>query len=362
MKLMIAAGGTGGHIFPGVAVAEALKKKDSASEVVFVGTDIGLEAEILKKENLPHLALKVGRLKGEGFAQRLKTFVRLPGSLLQARAILSEFKPDVVLGIGGYSSGPVILAAMLKRIPRAILEPNAIPGFTNRILGRFVGRICISFAETGRFFAKSKTLLTGTPVRRALTEIGETRESKTATDRPFTILVFGGSQGASALNKAMVALLPALESAGKKFKIIHQTGANDIDWVRKAYESSKLPSVVQPFIVDMTSVYREADLVVSRAGASSIAELIETRSASILVPYPFAADDHQRFNAQSLSGIGAAELIMNKDLETKLGVRILHYEAHRSELQTMREKLATLRKIPAAEAVVAECLAMAGVS
>ncbi len=360
MKLLIAAGGTGGHIFPGIAVAEALKKREAASEVLFVGSERGLEEEILKKEDLPHVSLRVGRLKGEGFRQRLRTFVRLPGSLLQARSILAQTCPDVVLGIGGYSSGPVILAALLRRIPRAILEPNAIPGFTNRVLGRFVGKICISFAETARFFPKTKTRLTGTPVRRVLTEIGEKRRPLPGGDRPFTILLFGGSQGATALNKAMVALLPALENSGKSFRIIHQTGSQDREWVRKAYENSKIPSVVEAFIGDMAAVYREADLVVSRAGASSIAELIETRSASILVPYPYAADDHQRFNAQSLSGIGAAEILLNRDLESKLGARILHYEAKRSELETMREKLATLRKVPAADAVAAECLAMAG--
>src|SRR5579885_3074824 len=205
MKLAIAAGGTGGHLFPGIAVAEVFREMNPAGEVLFIGSERGLEKEILEREGWKQTALSVGRIKGEGFVSRLKTMLRLPASLMQARRILSDFDPDIVYGIGGYSSGPVILAACFMGIPRAILEPNAIPGFTNRVLSRFVNRVFIAFPEAERFFVKTKTRRTGTPVRKTLSAIGEKRAAGVAADpgKPFTVLVLGGSQGALALNRAM---------------------------------------------------------------------------------------------------------------------------------------------------------------
>lgn len=364
MKLVIAAGGTGGHLFPGIAVAEVLKELDPKGEVRFIGSERGLEEEILKKEGLPRESLSVGRIKGEGLMARLKTIVKLPGAFWEAKSLLKRWRPDVVLGIGGYSSGPVVLAAFLSRIPRAILEPNSIPGFTNRILGRFVDRIFIAFPEVERFFPRKKVRMTGTPVRRELTGVGASAQQSWRTplpSKPFTILVFGGSQGATALNRAVVDLLPTLEKekSGRSLRIVHQTGKTDFESVREAYGRSRLPHSVSPFIEDMSAVYREADLVISRAGASTIAELIETKSPSILVPYPYAADDHQRFNALSIVRAGGAEMMKNDELGQQLGVRILYYEKNREELQKMRGNLGRMRKVPAAEAIARECLELA---
>lgn len=359
MKLMIAAGGTGGHLFPGIAVAEALKEIDPKGEVRFVGSERGIEEEILKREGFPREALAVGRIKGEGWTARFRTVLKLPAAFWAARGILVHWMPDLVLGIGGYSSGPVVLAAFFARIRRAILEPNAIPGFTNRVLGRFVNRIFIAFPETARFFPGRKVRVTGTPVRRELTAIGSGRGKQERRDPgSFATLVVGGSQGATALNRAMVDLLPELDRSGRPFRIVHQTGKTDFEWVREAYRRTRIPHTVSPFIADMTSAYREADLVVSRAGASTVAELIETRSPSILVPYPYAADDHQRFNALSVARGGGAEMILNKDL-AGLGEMIFYYEGHRDELRKMRERLGEMRKIPAAEAIARECIALA---
>ncbi len=357
MKLAIAAGGTGGHLFPGIAVAEIFREMNPAGQILFIGSDRGLEKEILEREGLRHVALNVGRIKGEGFLGRAKTLFRLPMSLRQARAILEEFGPDAVFGIGGYSSGPVILAACLRRLPRAILEPNAIPGFTNRMLSRLVHRIFIAFPEAERFFVKSKTRRTGTPVRKKLSEIGERRVGENPS-KPFNILVLGGSQGATAMNRAMTDLLPRIESSGKEFRIVHQTGKTDYEWVREAYAKSKVPYEVMAFIPNMDQVYASADLVISRAGASTVAELVATGSPSILVPYPFAADDHQRFNAKSVADEGGAEVVLNQDLGAKLGERLFFYEANRGELVRMSANLKKIQGVPAAETVTRELFSL----
>lgn len=346
-------------MFPGIAVAEVFREINPSGEVLFIGSERGLEREILERAGCPHKPLSVGRIKGEGFGQRIKTLFRLPQSFWQARSILEKFRPDVVLGIGGYSSGPVILSASLMRLPRAILEPNAIPGFTNRILSRFVNRIFIAFGEAARFFPKARTRMTGTPVRKQLSEIGDRPTSQTVDpSKPFTILVFGGSQGATALNRAVTDLLPEIERSGRSIRIIHQTGTNDIEWVRQAYQKTKIPAEVVPFIDRMDEVYAVADLVISRAGASSVAELVATCSPSILVPYPYAADDHQRFNAKEIADGGGAEVVLNQDLGKRLGEKIFFYESHREALNRMRDALRKMRGVPAAEAVTRECLAL----
>ncbi|HSA60530.1 MAG TPA: undecaprenyldiphospho-muramoylpentapeptide beta-N-acetylglucosaminyltransferase [bacterium] len=353
MKLLIAAGGTGGHLFPGISVAQVFLELNPGGAVLFVGSDRGLEKTILERAGFRHVALNVGRIKGEGWYQRLKTFASLPAAFLQARSILKSFRPDVVLGIGGYSSGPMILGARWLGIPSAVLEPNAIPGFTNRLLRRFSNLICIAFPKAAEFFPAAKVRLTGTPVRSELTEIG--RQTKTERG-DFTVAILGGSQGATAINKAMVAALPALEASRKPLRVLHQTGANDEGWVREAYGRTKIPHEVAAFVEDMGRVFREADLVVSRAGASTVSELMATRTPSILVPYPFAADDHQRFNAEAVAACRGAEVIPNAELPERLADRVLHYEAARGELAAMRERLAQAQKTPAAEAVLREIL------
>ena len=314
-------------MFPGIAVAEVFKEMNPAGEILFIGSDRGLEREILERVGYRYEPLSVGRIKGEGFGQRMSTLFRLPKSLWQARSLLMGFGPDVVLGIGGYSSGTVILSAVLSKLPRAILEPNAIPGFTNRILARFVHRIFIAFPEAFRFFPKKKTRLTGTPVRKELSEIGKRvgagfsrPGARTAPlQKPFTLMILGGSQGATALNRAMVDLLPEIEKSARTIRIIHQTGKNDFEWVLEAYQKTKIQNEVTPFIENMEEAYALADLVISRAGASTVAGRVGTCSPSLLVPYPYAADDHQRFNAQSIAEAGGAEVILNEDIGERLG-------------------------------------------
>lgn len=366
MKMVIAAGGTGGHLFPGIAVAEVMRDM-SDIKITFVGSERGIEQEILRHEGLDHEVLRVGRIKGEGLAGKLKTILTLPRSLWQARQILNRLMPHIVFGIGGYSSGPMILAAFLLRIPRAILEPNAIPGFTNRMLSHFVTRIFIAFPETVSFFGDrkmSKVRLTGTPVRKNLKPKSQIplENSPSNFQRPFHVVVLGGSQGARSLNEAMIKILPLLQQSGRSFKVTHQTGAKDYERIKEAYARSPIEHEVEPFIKDMASLYHQADLVVSRSGASTIAELIETQTPSVLIPYPFAADDHQRYNAQSIVNAGGGEMLLRGQLEEKLGERILHLASHKEELKKMRENLSKLRKMPAAQAVARECLELMHVS
>ncbi len=368
MKMVIAAGGTGGHLFPGIAVAEVMRDIYSDIKITFVGTERGIEQEILQREGLDHQVLRVGRIKGEGLAGKLRTVLTLPRSLWQAKQILDRIMPNIVFGIGGYSSGPMILAAFLLRIPRAILEPNAIPGFTNRMLSHFVTRVFIAFPETASFFGHRKIRLTGTPVRKNLNSQLRRSVDNSLSNSPgnfqrhFHIVVLGGSQGARSLNEAMIKVLPLLERSERPFKVTHQTGTRDYERIKEAYERSLVEHEVQSFIKDMASLYHQADLVVGRSGASTVAELIETQTPCVLVPYPFAADDHQRYNAQSIVNAGGGEMLLRGHLEEKLGERILYLASHEEELKRMRENLSKMRKIPAAQAVARECLELMHVS
>ena len=339
-KLLIAAGGTGGHLFPGIALAQWAQAKGWS--VDFVGSERGLEKEIIERYGFPHGSLSVGRLKGESIFSKLKTFVGLPASLFEAVKILKEKTPNVVFGIGGYSSGPMVVAATLLNIPRLILEPNSIPGLTNKLLGVFANKICLMFPETERFFPKNKVAVTGTPVREEIAKLVRDKNDR------FTIAIIGGSQGARALNQAMAAALPQLEAKGG-FHIIHQTGAKDYEDILNQYQSLNLKNItfeVKAFIQDMVSLYKKVDLVISRSGASTLAELMEAKIPSLLVPYPFAADDHQRWNAQSLVRRGGAEMILEEEIKSgeKLSEKILYYRDHPEILVQMSASLKASNK------------------
>lgn len=339
-KLLIAAGGTGGHLFPGIALAQWAQAKGWSVE--FIGSERGLEKEIIERYGFPHGSLSVGRLKGENIFSKLKTCVGLPASFFEAVKILKAKSPDVVFGIGGYSSGPMVVAAMFLNIPRLILEPNSIPGLTNKLLGIFANKICLMFPETERFFSKNKVAVTGTPVREEIAKLVRDKSEK------FTVAVIGGSQGAHTLNQAMVSALPKLEAKGG-LHIIHQTGAKDYEEILKHYQSLHLKNItfeVKAFIQDMVSLYKKVDLVVSRSGASTLAELMEAKIPSLLVPYPFAADDHQRWNAQSLVRRGGAEMILDGEIaqDEKLAEKILYYRDHPEILGQMSASLKTNNK------------------
>ncbi len=307
MKVLIAAGGTGGHIYPGIAVAKEIVRRDEASEVLFVGTSKGLETKIVPENGFQLSLINSAGLKNVGIAGKLKGLAVLPKSFLEARTLLRDFKPDVVVGAGGYVSGPVLMMASFMRIPTLIMDSNALPGFTNRRLARFVDRAAVTFPEALPFFG-SKGIVTGNPVRKEFFEISTQRSND-----KLRLLIFGGSQGARAINAAMIDALPKLE--GADLDITHQTGDADFDTIRDAYDKAGWQRAdVRRYISDMVAEFAKTDLIICRAGATTCAELAAAGKASIMIPLPTAADDHQRKNAEALLSAGASRMILQKNL------------------------------------------------
>lgn len=309
--MLIAGGGTGGHVFPGIALAEEVVGRHPGNDALFVGTARGLEATVVPAAGYPIELIQVKGLKGKGLAGALGNLLLIPGALLRSLAILRKWKPDVVVGVGGYASGPVVLAAWLLRIPTAVQEQNAVAGLTNRLLGHFVRTIFTAFPEAARHFPKRKVQQLGIPIRRVM--LDNFMRPTAPHDRPH-VLVFGGSQGAHALNMRLVEALPHLSDLRTRLTITHQTGPRDREAVERGYQATGFEPDVREFITDMSSAYASADLVVSRAGATTLAELTVCQKPSILVPFPFAADDHQVVNARSLVEAGAAVMIEERDL------------------------------------------------
>lgn len=309
MKLLIAAGGTGGHIYPGIAVAKEILRRDEASEILFVGTARGLETKIVPENGFQLSLINSAGLKNVGFVGKIKGLSVLPKSFLEARQIIRQFRPHVVVGAGGYVSGPVLLMAAIMGVPTLVMDSNALPGFTNRQLARFVDKAALTFEDALPYFGK-KGVVTGNPVRREFFEV----PSKLRSDL-FHVLVFGGSQGARAINNAMAESLPHLSRFEGRLSITHQTGESDLEKIKTAYaESSFSKSEIRPFISDMFVEFGKADLVICRAGATTCAELSASGKASIMVPLPTAADDHQRKNAEALEKAGASKMILQERL------------------------------------------------
>jgi len=309
--MLVAGGGTGGHVFPGIALAEEVVTRHPANDAVFVGTAKGLEATIVPQAGFPIELIDVKGLKGKGLLETLRNLLRLPFAFVQSFRILRKWRPDVVVGVGGYASGPVVLVAWLLRIPTAVQEQNAIAGFTNRVLGRFVKAAFTAFPEAVHQFPRRKVYLLGNPIRRQLMENYMRPESRHATPR---LLVFGGSQGAHALNMRVVEALPHLADLRESLHVTHQTGARDREQVERGYRAVGFAPDVREFISDMSAAYAEADLVVCRAGATTLAELTVCKKPSILIPFPAAADNHQLQNALSLVKAGAAVMIEEREL------------------------------------------------
>lgn len=353
-RMIIAGGGTGGHLFPAIAVAEEFLRRSEQNEVLFVGTAAGLEARILPRMGYRLETIEVAGLKGKGLWKVLAGLKRIPGSIIKSRGIIKEFKPQVVLGVGGYASGPTVLAAHLMGIPTAIAEQNASPGMANAILGRFANRIFVSFEETKVWFPIRRVIHTGNPVRTGFLEEVEERSTE---EKPFTLLIFGGSQGASGVNRAVAAALPYLEDLKGSMRIIHQTGSADLEWVKEEYAKRRMDVEVQPFIDDMARVFRIADLLVCRAGATTIAEITAMGKAAILIPYPHAAGDHQVLNAKALVKRGAAEMIEERDLTGEslaMHIRDLYHDPER--LKSVAENSKKMGKPDASRVIVDRCM------
>ena len=354
MRLLLAGGGTGGHLFPAISLAEQLKHEDQQSEILFVGTERGLEARMLPELGWSLKTIEMSGWAGLGALARLKVLGKLMKSFGQSRKILSDFGPDVVVGVGGYASVPVLLAAKTLGIPYLIHEQNAWPGLANRLLGRWAKRVCLSFDEADRAFYQSATVLTGNPVRAAMENCPSPPEDKVC------LLVFGGSQGARAINRAVIAALPYMVEWRERLEIMHQSGHSDYEETVRGYEENGWPNVdVQAFITDMARAYAKATLIVCRAGATTLAELTACGRPAVLVPYPHAAAGHQSVNAQAMAAKGAALMMEEADMTPERLAKLLNGLLHdRTSLITMSAAAKGLARRGAAARLLQECRAV----
>ena len=353
MRAILAGGGTGGHVIPALAIAAELKKRHDA-EVLFIGTARGIENRLVPAAGYPLQLVRVGALKNVSFITRLKTAFDLPRAVWDASRMLNEFAPDVVIGVGGYASGPAMLAAVVKHIPTLAFEPNVVPGFANRVVASFVSGAAVHFEETARYFRRAE--VTGVPVRPAFFEIPPKRGGIP------TLLVFGGSQGAHAINEAMIRCLPVLQREAPGIHIIHQTGERDYNGALAAYGSLGKPAEVYKFIEDMPAAFVRADLVVCRSGASTVAEITAAGKPAVFVPFPRASDDHQRVNAEALAKHGAAVVVEESKLEgVWLAETIATLLQDRQRLQSMSSAARELAHPNAARDIAEMAAKVAGI-
>ncbi len=354
-RIILTTGGTGGHVFPALAVAEEIKRTCPEAQILFMGGQYGKEAIWVNKAGLEFVGLSVRGMVGRGLKAVGAGFNMLC-AVFQARKIIREFKPDVVAGFGGYAAFAGVMAAKLCGCPTLIHEQNAIPGVTNKLLGKVVDKVCLSMSEAATYFPAAKIVETGNPVR---TGIAVPPDGRNYERDSRHLLVVGGSQGARALNDAVSKALPALKAAG--VEIWHQTGERDSEMVEKAYaDAGYAQAKVEPFITDMPAAYAWADLGLMRSGASSVAELAVAALPSILIPFPFATHNHQVFNARHLSEAGAAILVEQKDLPAvDLGEMIVGLLQDPARLREMAAKNQALGQSAAAVNVFAAIRALA---
>jgi UDP-N-acetylglucosamine--N-acetylmuramyl-(pentapeptide) pyrophosphoryl-undecaprenol N-acetylglucosamine transferase len=350
LKILIAAGGTGGHIYPALAMADAFKAERRDLDILFVGTAYGLENKIIPAKGYPVAHLPVGRLNSNvSLKERVKTVFSLPFAFLKSISILRREKPDLVLGVGGHASGPLLLMASMLGYRTAIWEPNAMPGMANRILSKFVDECWVVFDEA-RALLKNKNLeVAGMPIRREIEDIKPAPSGK----NKFRLLVFGGSQGARGINNTMVEMVRAGGDWMNDIEIIHQTGAADFARIKEAYGAAIDKVDLREYLNDMGDQYAKADLVISRSGTGTLSELAACGKAAILIPFPFAADDHQTKNAESLVAKNAAILIHQKNL-TADGLRreVLRLKNNPEELRAMSVAIRQFHQPRAAEKLV----------
>jgi len=354
----VAGGGTGGHLFPGMAVAEAFRDAVPGTEIAFAGTAHGLEARVVPGAGYRLFTLPVAGIVGKGVMKRLAGLVLLPAALAAAGRVLKEFGPDLVVGVGGYASAPVLFMAGIRRVRRVILEQNAVPGVTNRVFGPSVDRVFLAFEEAAARFKGGRFSTPGNPVRAGLLRAAEEAPEPTG-DRPAGrhLLAFGGSQGARALNDSLVEAVPRLLKALPELTLTHQTGAADLERVRAAYAALEGRAEAVPFIDDMGAAYARANLVLCRAGATTVAELTALGKPAVLVPYPHAAHDHQTANARLLKDRGAAVLLPQGELSAEhLAETLTDLLNNPAGLATMGAAARAAGHPDAARRIVAECL------
>ncbi len=360
VNVVIAGGGTGGHLFPGIAIAQEFIARNEQSRVLFIGSGRPLEKKTLNRLGFKQRMIKIEGIKGRGLWNQIRAASQIPPAVFSAAGILLGFKPHIVIGVGGYSAGPVITAAWLLRTRRVLHEQNAIPGITNRILAHIVDRCYISFEDTKGFTQRSNSRIYGNPIRKELLRAASPRHSMeemsaTGPAQAFTVAVVGGSQGAHAINQAVKEALRHLLPQ-ERFYFIHQTGADDEKSVKNSYDRAGMRADVRAFFDDMTSLYRQADLLVCRAGATTVAELTVLGKAALFIPFPYAADNHQEKNAQAMVDRGAAIMIRQKELSgVKLAGRIKSLADNPAGLAEMSKHAVQMGKPKAAESIVDDC-------
>jgi UDP-N-acetylglucosamine--N-acetylmuramyl-(pentapeptide) pyrophosphoryl-undecaprenol N-acetylglucosamine transferase len=311
LAVIVAGGGTGGHLYPGIAVAREIVRRDPSARVSFAGTSRGLEARVVPREGFELDVIRSAGIKGKSLGSRLRGAVLLLPSALDAWRIVARRKPDAVIGVGGYSSGPVVMMAALRGVPTMVLEQNVVPGLTNRLLARVVRAAAVTYEQTLPFF-RGKGFVSGNPVRSEFFETGS--RLQVPGSRPGRILILGGSQGAHAINVAMVAAAPELVRAHAGLEIVHQTGDRDLAAARETYAGAGIAARSESFLDAVAQEMTAADLVIGRAGATTLAELAAAGRPAVLIPLPTATDDHQRKNARVLVDAGAAEMIEQREL------------------------------------------------
>ncbi len=362
MRILIAGGGTGGHLYPGIALARELRRRNSATQVSFVGTAQGIEARVVPREGFTLDLIRVAGLKGKSTVNRVKGFLLLPIAAIDAARVVMRLRPDVVVGVGGFASGPVLAFAALAGYPTMLLEQNALPGVTNRLLARFVRAAAVNFDAALAYFPGTG-FVAGNPVRPEFFP-AQNEEANDRTTQPrdaARVLIFGGSQGSHAINVAVVAAAQGLAASGLRPAITHQTGERDLDLVRDAYQRAGVEARVEAFIFQIDREMKSADLVICRAGATTLAELAASETPSILVPLPNSTDDHQRKNAEVFARSGAALVIEERELQASLGdaLRGLLENADRRRQMSAAAKL--LARPDAAERIADRVEMLAGV-
>jgi len=347
MKLLIAGGGTGGHVFPALAVAQEWLSRGKEREVVLVGTERGIEMKLVPQAGLPLETLRVAGLKGKGGATLLKNVAMLAPAMLDARRVLRKHQPVAAFGVGGYAAGPMLLAAWLGRVPNVIFEPNAEPGLTNKLLAKLSKRIAIGYEISAQRWGK-KAVLTGCPVRPGFFAIPSRQ-----LEKPFRLLITGGSQGALPINRAVVDSLDALAARKAELLVVHQTGERDYDAVRTAYARRELHAEVVPFLTDMPERFAWADIIVCRAGAITAAEIAAAGRAAIFIPFGAATDGHQLRNAQEMARAGAGRLITENELNApRLTNEIFEFLDHPEQIATQANAARALARPDATRDIV----------
>ena len=349
-KIIISGGGTAGHLYPALAVGDKLKEKDPALRLTFIGSRREVEKNIIKQYQVNFVSLPIEGIKGRGL-KAVKSLLLLPLSFLKSFVMLLHIRPRLVIGAGGYSSGPVVLLASLMKIPTIILEQNLYPGFTNRLLIPWVRQAVVSYKSSLPSF-KGKGIFIGNPVREEFYHLPPKEKSE-----KLTILIFGGSQGSHFLNKAMIASLPLLKKEIKNLRIFHQTGKKDHEWVKKNYAQSGFKEVtVAPYFFEMAGYFQKSDLIICRAGATTIAELIASQKASMLIPFSQATDNHQYFNAKELEKIRGAEIILEKEFTPEIFAdKIFSFLRNKEKIALMEKNLVPLKTEKVSEKISNLC-------